>query len=314
LALDSRVRGNERIMTGGSAPVRRLLVCLSAMVCLGAGPACAGGRLLTGQIPSPSLGRPIPYSVYLPESEPEARRLPVLYLLHGRGDDETTWNVKGDIAATLDRKIARGEMRPMIVVMPAVRNSWYIDDPRPDGFGPYAMAFMQDFMPGIEARYPIARCQQGRGIGGVSMGGYGAVLYALSDPDRFAAAFSLSGSLFGEDAREIAARRAAYERIFEGAFGAPFDVQRFLDWNVFMRLERNAAAVRRLSFWLMAGEDDFVSIRNGTIRLHAELQRRGIPSELAIVKGGHTWDIWQNEVSPALSWLSAHLDPACTTD
>src|SRR5258708_8099 len=117
---------------GESAPVRLLLVCLS-VVCLDAGAACAGGRVLTDQIPSRSLGRPIPYSVYLPDAKPAAGRLPVLYLLHGRGDDETTWRIKGDIVATLDRKIAAGEMRPMIVVMPAVRNSWDIDDARPDG-------------------------------------------------------------------------------------------------------------------------------------------------------------------------------------
>ena len=272
------------------------------------------GQLLKAQsVASPTLGRPIPYVVYVPAAaaaDPN-RRFPVLYLLHGKGDDETAWMNFGDVGATLDRKIAVGDIQPMIVVMPSARNSWYVDDTRPDAFGRYATAFVQDLLPGVEHRHPASTCAGGRAMGGLSMGGYGAVLHAVSRPDLFAAAFSLSGSLFSEQAADIEARKTAYGRIFGGVFGEPFETARFLDWNVFMRLDKRADEINRLAFWLAAGDDDFASILGGTVRFHQELRRRGIASELRVMDGGHEWALWSRALDPALSWLSPRLKPDC---
>ena len=148
-------------------------------------------------------------------------------------------------------------------------------------------------------------------IAGLSMGGYGAVLHAVSRPDLFAAAFSLSGSLFSEQAADIEARKTAYGRIFGGVFGEPFETARFLDWNVFMRLDKRADEINRLAFWLAAGDDDFASILGGTVRFHQELRRRGIASELRVMDGGHEWALWSRALDPALSWLSPRLKPDC---
>lgn len=144
------------------------------------------------------------------------------------------------------------------------------------------------------------------------MGGYGSILYAVSSPTQFRAAFSLSGSLFSEESSDIDARRPAYGRIFGGVFGEPFDKARFLDWNVFMRLDRGGEAVKHQSFWLMSGDDDFPSIVSGTFKLHRALRQRGIESELRIVDGEHTWELWKEAVSPALTWLSEwRLNASC---
>jgi S-formylglutathione hydrolase FrmB len=272
------------------------------------------GRVLTGlSIQSATLGRAIPYTIYIPDVAvaPSPPHVPALYLLHGRGDDEMAWISKGDVAATLDRKITAGDMQPMIVVMPGAGNSWYVDDARSSGYGAFATAFMNEFVPAIDRQYPTLSCRAGRAIGGLSMGGYGAVIQGLSHPDHYAAVFSLSGSLFSEDARDIETRRPAYGRIFEGVFGEPFDTRRFLDWNVFMRLDRGGEAVAKLPFWLLAGDNDFSSILSGTVRFHQELRRRGHTSELRVVKGGHDWVLWSDTINPALSWLSGRLKASC---
>lgn len=264
-------------------------------------------------ISSPLLGHDIKYALYLPDRGAAPHEpLPVLYLLHGRDDTETAWLDKGQIAATLDRLIAAGTLQPLAVVMPMAANSWYVDDARGvRGFGPYATAFFDDFLPAIERKYNLARCRDGRAIGGLSMGGYGAMLYALSHPDMFNAAVSLSGSLFSDQPAEVEARKPFFERVLPGIYGEPFDMERFRSWTVFQRLAVAADDAQTLGVWLAAGDADFVGILNGTTRLHDELRRRKVESHLRIYGGGHTWELWSMAIEPALTWLSPRLKASC---
>jgi S-formylglutathione hydrolase FrmB len=275
--------------------------------------ALAGGTVETGRaIASTTLGRTIAYSIYLPVRVGGGRRrLPVLYLLHGRGDDEKAWIEKGGIVEILDRNIAAGKLRPLIVVMPAAGNSWYVDDAQPGRYGAVAKAFTTDLIDSIEARYPIDRCRGARAVGGLSMGGYGAMLYALERPDLYSSAFSLSGSLFSEDPADIEKRRTAYERIYQGVFGAPFNAEKFLASNVFLKLDRTKRHQSDFAVWLAAGNRDFPSILEGTTRMNAELKRRSILSELHVLEGDHSWALWQTTVEPALIWLSGRLVATC---
>ena len=264
-------------------------------------------------VDSPKLGRAIPYSIYIPATD-RAQPLPVLYLLHGRGDNEMAWLERGAIREILDGAIASKKIQPLVVVMPSAGNSWYVDDPRTGGYGPVADAFTSDLIAGIERTLPSAsRCREGRAVGGLSMGGFGAVLYALDRPDLFKAAFSLSGSLFSNKPEDIERRMPNYERMFEGVYGVPFDTGRFLKWNVFGKLDSPKLETNRVALWLSAGDKDFASILSGTIRLHDELSRRNFVSELHVMQGDHTWPLWQEAVQPALMWLSARLDPQCKT-
>ena len=295
----------------GRAVITAILTTVAAMQ--SSSPAGAGGSIESERtLESHTLGRAIPYRIYRPEaSYGSGQKLPVLYLLHGHGDDEKSWIEKGSIATILDRAIAAGKLKPLIVVMPAAGNSWYVDDTLPGRYGDMSTALTVDLVDGIEARYPIARCRQARAVGGLSMGGYGAMLYALDRPDLFASVFSLSGSLFSEAASDIERRKPAYERIYGGVFGRPFDDKRFLAWNLFLRLDRPLLRNQPLAVWLSAGDRDFPSILDGTIRMHAELGKRSIPSELHIMKGEHTWELWHAAVERALEWLSGNLAGDC---
>lgn len=274
------------------------------------------GRVETGlTIDSPVLGHPFTYALYLPERRTAADRLPVLYLLHGRGDTEMAWLNQGQIAETLDRLIAAGTLPSVAVVMPMAADSWYVDDARGTrGFGSFATAFLTDFMPAIERRHTLASCRNSRAIGGLSMGGYGAALYAVTRPDLFASAISLSGSLFSDQPAEIEARLPFYNRVLAGIHGEPFDPERFRSWTVFSRLERAPPGIATLGVWLAAGEGDFPGILNGTVRLHQELRRRKIDSHLRITEGDHTWTLWSRAIEPALTWLGPRLDPSCAKD
>jgi len=98
-----------------------------------------------------------------------------------------------------------------------------------------------------------------------------------------------------------------------GVYGEPFDPERFRSWTVFDRLKHASPAAAELKYWLAAGDKDFSGILSGTVRLHQELLERGIASDLRITSGGHTWELWNQSIDPALSWLSPLLDPGCAT-
>lgn len=293
----------------------RLLAVVSTLAILHwlTASAWAGGSVETrGAVASTLLGRDIRFAAYQPAAGTTRRaRLPLLLLLHGHGDDERAWLEKGDLAVTLDRLVASGAIDPMLVVMPAAGNSWYVDDAEPQRYGPLGTAFTTDLLAGLEAQLPAGGCREARAIGGLSMGGYGAVLLALDRSDLFGSSFSLSGSLFSDVAADIERRRATYERLYNGVFGRPFDTGRFLSDNVFVRLGRLRADRPRPAFWLAAGTRDFPSILEGTQRFHRELERSGFDSELRILDGEHTWGLWKSGIEPALIWLSRRFKTDC---
>jgi S-formylglutathione hydrolase FrmB len=159
--------------------------------------ASAGEVVFDLKAPSPVLGREITYTLYRPDSAPaEDSPLPVLYLFHGLDGSARDWVELGRARETLDRLIAEKRLKPLLVVMPMAGNGWYVDNPDPGGMGALAKALTQDLVTHVERTHPALSCRSGRATGGLSMGGYGALLYAMDHPDRYAAAFSLSGALF----------------------------------------------------------------------------------------------------------------------
>ena len=138
--------------------------------------------------PSAALGRAIPYTLYLPDGYgASGRRYPVLYLLHGHGGTEHDWADGGGLAATLDRLIATGAAPPMLVVMPGMGNGWYVDNPDPGGLGAMETAFLADLLPHVDRAWRTDARREARAVAGLSMGGWGAIRFAMLRPDLFAA-------------------------------------------------------------------------------------------------------------------------------
>src|SRR5690606_19474755 len=128
------------------------------------------------------------YSVYLPAGYNEGeRKYPVVYILPGgAGGTHNDWFVHGNAAETLDRMIASGEIPPLIVVSPDPRrtnrpefNTYYLDDS--DGSERWETMFFEDFVPTVEKRYRVLEESGTRAAIGLSMGGYGALIYSRSE-------------------------------------------------------------------------------------------------------------------------------------
>ena len=161
-------------------------------------------------IKSSILSKAVKYTIYLPaDYDHSERTYPVVYLLHGFTDDNTGWLQFGEINRYADKAIADGTIPPMIIVMPNGDSSFYINSY--DGKEKYEDFFIKEFMPSIEKTYRIKAEKRYRGVGGLSMGGYGSLIYALKYPDLFAATAPLSAAVFDDSTMvSMPANRSGY--------------------------------------------------------------------------------------------------------
>ena len=133
------------------------------------------------------------FAIYLPpDYDTSQRSYPVLYLLHGAGDDQTGWVQFGEVLHIADKAISEGKITPMIIVMPdAFTNRLgYFNDIRGDWN--YEDYFFEELMPYVEQTYRIKSEKRFRAIAGLSMGGGGTFVYALRHPELFSSACPLS--------------------------------------------------------------------------------------------------------------------------
>jgi len=208
---------------------------------------------------------------------------PVLYLLHGLSDDHTIWCRR----TSLERYVRE---LPLIIVMPDGGRSFYTD--AAEGL-PYEQHIMADVIGFVERTFNVRADREGRAIGGLSMGGYGAMKLALKYPQVFGSVVAHSGTY---DMRFILRpdnpSRPERRRIFgDDAIGGPDDV--------FALAERlDPAQAPRIRF--DCGVDDFLIEYSRA--LHAHMQALGIPHAYAEYPGAHTWAYWDEHIQEAIAF------------
>jgi S-formylglutathione hydrolase FrmB len=213
---------------------------------------------------------------------------PVLYLLHGLSDDHTIWERRTRVEIYVQNL-------PLIVVMPDGLRGFYTDNHAGPAYGRY---MTEDVIGFAERVLPAARKRAGRAIGGLSMGGYGAVRLALAHPDLFVSAHSHSGCL---SLKRLVGRRHGPEfaRIFgPRPRGSEHDLAALA-----RRLKRRGAPIPKLK--LDCGVEDVLLESNR--EFHAFLAKQKIPHEYSEHPGGHTWDYWDLHIREALQFHARAL-------
>lgn len=164
--------------------------------------ATVHGKALENNVTGESPDRHV--SIYLPpdyDANP-TRRYPVVYLLHGIGDTDTTWT-KGpgewnSIQSVMDNGIASGDFGDMIVVMPDERTKWFGSFyTNSSATGRWADFTVKELVAYVDSHYRTLRTAGGRGIAGHSMGGYGALKLGMTHPDVYSAVYGMSPALIG---------------------------------------------------------------------------------------------------------------------
>ncbi len=256
-------------------------------------------------IKSNILGRNVKYTVYLPpDYETSQRSYPVVYLLHGFTDDNTGWLQFGEINRYADKAIADGTIPPMIIIMPNADSSWYINSY--DGKENYEDFFIKEFMPFIEKKYHIKAEKKYRGIAGLSMGGYGTLIYALKYPQLFAAAAPLSAGIFTSDELKTMPDEN-YANVLARVFGKDLkaDARLTNQWYnnsvLDMVAKEPADSLKRVRYWIDCGDDDFLT--KGNCMLHIALTDKHVPHEFRVRDGAHNWTYWRTGITDALHFI-----------
>src|SRR5215472_19264988 len=171
-----------------SSPRRGLVI--STLLLILTSSAFGQSRIDCSALNSRILKRAVRYCVYLPSgydsgtAKHPPQRYPVLYFLHGLGDNEQTLFNSGGWTL-LDDLRNQHKMGDFLIAAPEGRRSFYVNFA--DGSVRYSDFFLQEFMPQIEAKYRIRGGRAGRAVSGVSMGGYGALRFAFAHPELFSA-------------------------------------------------------------------------------------------------------------------------------
>ena len=262
-----------------------LLVLLAPL-----GTAAAEGRIECNLLASRILGRPVHYCVLLPPGYDSApsHRYPVLYFLHGLGENQRAlletggWNLVEDLRQD-------GKIGDFLIVTPEAWASFYVNDVR--GQFRYSDFFLEEFMPAIESRYRIRHERRSRAITGISMGGYGALRFAFRYPETFAAVSAESAALMTASPEELdSAIRAGTPlgRLLGTVFGNPIDVRNWKDNDPRVLARRNQATVRDVAIYFNCGREDQFEFASGAEDLHRELDAEGIQHEYHLYPGDHS--------------------------
>jgi putative tributyrin esterase len=261
-----------------------------ALIAIAARPTAAAdtGRAECLSLKSKILGKQVPYCTLLPPSydADTTRRYPILYFLHGLGDNEQTfvrpgaWNLIEDLWE-------RHQISEFLIVTPAGEASFYINSH--DGHSRYEDFFLREFIPFIEHRYRTTGNRSERGIGGISMGGYGALRLAFLHPELFGSVTGQSAALIEKppDFNDGEAPRSSRAQPLDAVFGSPPD-RAFWDRNNPLTIARTANLGALKIYFDCGSEDDF-GFYTGAATLDKTLTARHIAHEFHIYPGRHDW-------------------------
>jgi enterochelin esterase-like enzyme len=243
------------------------------------------GTLLEPEFYSAALNTKERFYIYLPPgNQTPGRRFPVLYMLHG-GGGRREW-VDYGLIGMADQAISGGSLTPMIIVLPQGDEGYWVNH---DNGGPrWGDYVSQDLVGYVDSTYPTQADAKHRAIGGLSMGGFGALYQAFTHPDEFGVVGAHAPSLRSDDGSiNFLPRAAAYSQ---------FDP---------VQLASNAKGIEQLHIWLDADEHDPWVKRDAEI--HNRLEQRHITNQWNTYPGQHGGSYWHDHAQDYLKFYGQAL-------
>lgn len=280
----------------------RSLLSIVSLLLLAVLVAPAQSRVDCSRLESKVLGRPVPYCVMLPPSydHNKTQRYPVLYYLHGLGDNEQSlinaggWNMYED-------ELAQKKVGEFLIVTPYGFQSFYINSL--DGKMKYEDFFLKEFLPAIEKKYRLKPGRANRGIMGVSMGGFGALHYAFKYPQMFVSVSTHMAALQDNLPKQVG--NTPEGKMMGTIFGSPVN-ETYYQANSPLHLARTApvASLKAMKIYFDCGDHDSYGFNVGNAQLDDVLKNRRIPHEFHIYPGGHDMQFVLEHFATSLEWHS----------
>ncbi len=246
------------------------------------------------------------FSIYLPESyETSNIEYPVLYLLHGGGDNWKDWLLKGQAAEIADATMGKNGVPEMIIVMPDGIKNWYCNDYKNEFR--YEDFFFEELIPYVESNFRARKERSYRAISGLSMGGYGSLLYALKHTDKFAACYAMSIGVFSDQkALDGGGRPMNGKKWYAEEYFGPLTKdgklpQYWYDNNIpYLLKNLPDNQKRRVHFAIECGDDE---LNHDQLEAIMSFKDNNVPMELRISDGGHNWILWRQCLPNAIKFV-----------
>ena len=249
------------------------------------------------------LGADRDYTVYLPagyEAQSD-RYYPVLYLLHGMNGTNKDWADRGHLKDVMDQLTASGEVCDMIVISPNAGGNIYNGDWNGyfdmEGWA-YERFFYEEFLPAVEKQYRIKADKAHRAIAGLSMGGGGSTSYAQRHADMFCACYAMSALMHLPAPAEAAPKDANDKMWHLQSTANKYSCVEFVK----NADEATKQALRTIAWYVDCGDDDFLFDCN--MDYISAMRKAGIPYQLRVRDGAHTWEYWHSALYNALPFVS----------
>lgn len=233
---------------------------------------------------SRSLHKASTVNVVFPDDPEVHRPWSVFYLLHGLSDDQSIWMRR----TSIERYVSG---LPLVVVMPDGGRGWYTNAKEGSA---YEDDLLKDVLGLVERTFPVKAGREGRAIGGLSMGGYGAVKIGLKHHEMFSSVNSHSGAVGFLRNRDLSSE---FQRIFgDQPEGGPED-----PFAIIERIDHGRVPKMRID----CGTSDFLLDQNRAF--HRHLQDLEIAHEYEEFPGSHEWGYWDEHVQQALAFHVRNL-------
>lgn len=267
----------------------------------------AQGKVLEGlTLESKIMKEKVAFSIYLPPGyENGTREYPVVYLLHGYTDEEIAWVQYGRMDELVDKAIEKGDLPPMIIVMPDGGVTWYVNDYK--GKKPWQDMFIKEMVPYIESNYRARDKKENRAVAGLSMGGYGALHIGMRNHELFCSVGAISSGSW-RDQSLMNFDQKQYDKTYGFLFGEDLKGNdRITDtWKSFspFHLIRDIPLekLKTVKYYLTCGDDDFLAADNS--QLHIDMLDVGLPHEYRVKDGNHNWSYFSGALIETLSFVS----------
>lgn len=250
------------------------------------------------------LGKDVNYTIYLPpDYETSSRQYPVLFLLHGYTDDHTGWLHYGEMNRIADELINDGKITSIIIVVADAKKTWYINNFA--NTERFEDMYITEFIPYIEKTYRARANKLGRAIGGLSMGGYGSLLYALKYPDMFSVCVAMSAAVMTDNEIINRAKNNDNSYGFRELYGITSEnLSEHWHKNSVIDIAKNLPDDKKKSvkFYIDCGDDDF--LYEGNSMLHITMRSLKIDHEYRVRDGGHSWTYWRQCLYDGLIYIN----------
>jgi len=271
---------------------------------------------LTGQssvieslsVESEIIGHPEKYSIYLPDEYNTEKEYPVIFLLHGFGGNENSFLKSVNLPATLDSLIHCQALPPVIVIFPNGNNSYFMNDY--NGLYKFEDYFITEFLPTMDSTYPISTQQNMRAIGGISMGGFGAVLLPIKHPKLFGTSINLSGAVRTQQ-EFINMNTVKYHKNFAPLYGPNLlgkerITAHWLANSPYSIIDSTYdSTLKKINWYFDCGNDDFLFSANK--KLHKLYLKFDIEHEYHVRSGNHSWNYWHESIILALTYWGEYI-------